>query len=89
MLFIIVMEAFTCLVHSAAESRLLRPTGAALICHHCSIYTDDVILFMPPSVGEANTIKIILHIFGDASGLRMNLGKCCITPIHIPDDNAQ
>jgi hypothetical protein len=83
MLFIIVMEAFVRLVHSAAESRLLGPTEAAPICHHCSIYADDVILFMHPSAEEANTIKIILHIFDDASGLRMNLGKCSIMPIHI------
>ena len=89
MLFIIVMEAFARLVHSAAESRLLRPTEAAPIRHHCSIYADDVILFMHPSTEEANAIKTILHIFGDASGLRMNLGKCSIMPIHIPEDNTQ
>jgi hypothetical protein len=53
MLFIIVMESFARLVDSAAERRLLRPTGATPIRHHCSIYTDDVILFMHPSAGEA------------------------------------
>jgi hypothetical protein len=84
MLFIIVMEAFARLVDSTAESRLLRPTGAAPIRHHCSIYADDVILFMHLSAGEANAIKTILQIFGDASGLRTNLGKCSIMPIQRP-----
>jgi hypothetical protein len=76
-------------VDSAAENRLLRPTGAAPIRHHCSIYADDVILFMYPSAGEANAIKTILQIFGDASGLRTNLGKCSITPIHVLEGNTQ
>jgi hypothetical protein len=77
------------LVDSAAESHLRRPTGAAPIRHHCSIYADDVILFMHPSAGEVNAIKTILQIFGDASGLRTNLGKCSITPIHVPEGNTQ
>ena len=67
----------------------MRPTGATPTRQHCSIYADDVILFMHPSTGEANVIKTILHIFGDASGLRTNLGKCSITPIHVPEDNTQ
>jgi hypothetical protein len=44
---------------------------------------------MHPSAGEANAIKTILQIFGDASGLRTNLGKCSITPIHVPEGNTQ
>jgi hypothetical protein len=63
--------------------------GGAPIRHHCSIYADDVILFMHPSAGEANAIKTILQIFSDASGLRTNLGKCSITPIHVLEDNTQ
>jgi hypothetical protein len=46
-------------------------------------------IFMHPSAGEANAIKTILQIFGDASGLRTNLGKCSITPIHVPEGNTQ
>ena len=44
---------------------------------------------MHASVREANAVKNILHIFGDASGLRTNLEKCSITPIHILEDNVQ
>jgi hypothetical protein len=40
-----------------------------------------VILFAHPSRHEVNTIKRILQIFGDASGLRTNLAKCSITEI--------
>jgi O-methyltransferase len=44
MLFIIVMEAFVRLVHSAAESRLLRPTGATPTRQHCMISTTGLVL---------------------------------------------
>lgn len=40
-----------------------------------------MILFAHPSRHEANAIKRILQIFGDASGLRTNLAKCSITEI--------
>jgi len=87
MLFIIAMEVFARLVATAAAERLLKPITVPGIRHHCSLYADDVIIFMQPDVAEATVVKEILRIFGEASGLQTNLAKCSITPIHLPDDN--
>ena len=86
MLFIIAMEVFTRLVATAAAENLLRPIGVPVIRHHCSLYADDVIMFMYPDVTEARAVKEILRIFGEASGLQTNLAKCSITPIHMTED---
>jgi len=66
--------------------RLLRPRRTPAIKHHCSIYADDIIIFMHLDVAEARAIMEILRLFGDASRLATNLAKCSITPI-TPDDN--
>jgi hypothetical protein len=87
MLFIIAMEVFARLLKTAVDDRLLRPQQSLAVKHHCSIYADDVIIFLRPHVDDARAIKEILRIFGEASGLRTNLAKCSITPIHVPEDS--
>ena len=49
----------------------------------------NVILFIRPTAQEATTVKEILRIFGEASGLQTNLAKCSITPIFDGEDNLQ
>jgi hypothetical protein len=39
------------------------------IKYQCSIYADDVMLFMRPTVQEVTAVKEILTISGEASGL--------------------
>lgn len=56
----------------------MRPSE---IKYQCSFYADDVIMFIRPTVQEATTVKDILEVFGNVSGLRTNLAKCSITPI--------
>jgi len=87
MLFIIAMEVFARLLKVAVDERLLRPQQSLVIKHQCSIYADDVIIFLHPHADDARAIKEILRIFGEASGLRTNLAKCSITPIHVPDNS--
>jgi hypothetical protein len=59
MLFIVAMEVFAKLVAAAADVGLLRPLGAPAIMHHCSLYADDVIIFMHPdaTVDTKNVIR--------------------------------
>ena len=87
MLFIIAMEVLTRLVSTAADDRLLQPMRPPTLRHHCSLYADDVIIFMHPNAADARAIREILSIFAEASGLRTNLTKCSITSIYTPDDN--
>ena len=54
--------------------------------YQCSLYANDVILFIRPSVQEAAVVKEILRVFGEATGLMTNLAKCLVTPIYGGDD---
>jgi hypothetical protein len=81
MLFILVMEVLGRLFCAARQEGIIRPLESPAIKHHCSIYADDVIMFIHPDVVEAAAVKEILRMFGDISGLRTNLAKCSITPI--------
>lgn len=56
----------------------MEPQGVKF---QCSLYADDVILFIRPTAQEARAVKEILTIFGDTTGIRTNLSKCSITPI--------
>jgi hypothetical protein len=80
LLFILAMEVLSRLFAKAQEG-VLRGANHARIKFQYSIYADDVILFAHPDEHEANAIKEILAIFGEASGLQTNLGKCSVTEI--------
>jgi hypothetical protein len=81
------MEVFARLFATTTEQGIIRPMGIPSIKHHCSLYADDVILFMHPEAREARAIKELLRIFREASGLHTNLGKCSITPIYGSEDS--
>lgn len=53
------------------------------------IYTDDVILFLKASAPDFTTAKLLLDIFGSATGLRCNLNKSSISPIHCNEELTQ
>jgi hypothetical protein len=86
MLFIIAMDVLHRLFAKANRDGVLRPLQLPEIKFQCSIYADDVILFIRPSVHEAAAVKHILHVFGEASGLKTNLSKCSVTTIFGGED---
>lgn len=86
MLFIIAMDILHRLFHKARMDGLLGYIEPSLIKYQCSIFADDVILFIRPTVQEATAVKQILSIFGEASGLNTNLAKCSVTPIYGGED---
>ena len=57
MLFILDMDVLNRLFQKAADVGDLSPLGNRAIKFHCSIYADDVILFMHPSHQQAWAIK--------------------------------
>ncbi|WVZ82123.1 hypothetical protein U9M48_029424 [Paspalum notatum var. saurae] len=87
LLFVIAMEVLSRLFRKAAEAGVLGSLGPAAVRSRCSLYADDVIVFMDPDVREAEAIKAVLRLFGDAAGLAINLGKCSLSPLsgHEPD----
>ncbi|KAF8674304.1 hypothetical protein HU200_048128 [Digitaria exilis] len=81
MLFILVMEILHRLFTAAKHSNVLAPPAIQSIHHQCSIYADDVMLFITPTRQDLITTREVLHFFGNASGLRTNLAKCQAAPI--------
>jgi hypothetical protein len=51
------------------------------------MYADDVVIFVRPSESEITTIRVLLHAFGNATGLCANFFKSSVTPIHCNDIN--
>lgn len=82
LVFILAMEVLGRLFKTTQSDGLIRGLGQFGIRHQCSLYADDVILFPRPDVDEAEAIKEILRIYGDASGLPANLAKCSVTEVH-------
>jgi hypothetical protein len=46
------------------------------------LYADDVVLFLRPTHAEIELILKILQLFGEASGLKTNIQKSSVLPIH-------
>lgn len=55
--------------------------GHRAIKYRSSLYADDAVLFAHPSAQEFRVVAEILKLFGAASGLQVNLGKCSLTPM--------
>ena len=85
MLFILVMEMLQRLFMRAASLGVLSPPACHVIQHQCSLYADDVVLFVSPAAQDLITTKEILALFGDASGLLTNLQKSLIAPVACSD----
>lgn len=81
MLFILVMDVLGFLITKAENEGLLRPLATRTLYHRFSIYVDDVVIFIQPTVGDIRTVLDILHIFGEASRLRTNIQKSNVCPI--------
>ena len=81
MLFILVMDVLNALIGKADEEALLQPLATHRVKHRVSLYADDVALFIRPTPEDLSTIKEILRLFGEVSGLRTNMQKSSIVPI--------
>jgi hypothetical protein len=80
-LFVLAMEAVTLLFCQAAARGLLSPIGRCSQVQRLSIFADDVVVFVKPTVRDLVTVRELLRIFGDASGLRVNCSKTAATMI--------
>jgi len=61
---------------------LLQQLAMHHVSHRVSFFVDDAVMFLRPSCTDLQTIKLILDYFGHASGLRINLAKSSLSPIH-------
>jgi hypothetical protein len=76
------MEDLNLLLIKAEESEMLSyfPNGVELP-ERMSIYADDVIIFLKASMSDAVAIKLLVDIFGEASGLKCIMRKSSISPV--------
>jgi hypothetical protein len=81
MLFILVMDVLGLLFSRAEHACLLLDLSPRKPLHRVSMYADDVALFLHPSVADIAITLDILHLFGEASGLRNNNQKSNVYPI--------
>jgi hypothetical protein len=85
MLFILVMDVLGLLFSRAEHAGLLMDLSPRTNLHRVSMYADDVALFLHPSAAEITITLHILHLFGEASGLRNNEQKPSVYPIQCGD----
>jgi hypothetical protein len=89
MLFLLVMEVLSALIHKADEFGLLQPLGANAIPHRAALYADDLILFARPVDQDLHLLRDIFGMFEGAFGLGCNLAKCQLVPIRCTDQQSQ
>ena len=83
-LFILAMDPLHRMIEKAAGEGLLGqvlPRGAKL---RCSLYADDVGVFIKADRSDLEVLKGILNVFEGCSGLRINSDKTEIYPIRYP-----
>ncbi|KAM0872012.1 hypothetical protein ACQ4PT_039010 [Festuca glaucescens] len=66
------MEVVTLLICRAAEQGLLSGIGNCNNLQCLSIYADDVVLFVKPTVQDLVTVRETFCVFGRVSGLHVN-----------------
>jgi hypothetical protein len=81
LLFDTVMEVLHLMFTRVEALGLLSSLGPRDIRHHTSMYADDVVTFLRPSLPDLLSCAAILEDFGVASRLRTNLAKCTLHPI--------
>lgn len=87
MLFILVMDVLNLMFTRASCAGLLQPLSRRPIQHRISLYADDVALFLQPTAADITLSLRLLHLFGKASGLKTNVHKSNVLPIHCSEEN--
>jgi hypothetical protein len=86
MLFILVIDPLHRLIELAASRGILHPILPRAASLRCSLYADDAAIFANPDRTELYNINQILNLFGNCSGLKVNLNKTEIFLIRCDDD---
>ena len=90
-LFVIGMEALSCLINRAVEgnflsgSRITDGRGGDLVISHL-LYADDTLIFCKANKDQLKNLSWILMWFEALSGLKINLNKSEIIPIGSVDN---
>jgi hypothetical protein len=86
MLFILAIDPFHRMIETASSRGLLHQVLPRAAKMRCSLYADDAALFANPDQNELHNINTILSVFGNCSGLNVNLNKTEIFPIRCSEE---
>jgi hypothetical protein len=81
LLFIIAINPLQKIFQIATASGFLSPLPVREANFRMSLYADDAIFFLNPVADELDMAFRILHCFGLATGLHINIAKCSVAPI--------
>lgn len=65
----------------ATDQSILSPITNRVAKFRISLYADDVAIFLNPRREDVGNLIAILHDFGQAAGLQVNLNKSSVVPI--------
>jgi exonuclease III len=88
MLFVLYINTLNRVLAKAKELGVLRAIAPRELGTSVSLYADDVVIFCHPDATELRTVRAILALFGEASGLHTNFAKCSVSPIACTDEVA-
>uniref|UniRef100_A0A453N2X7 Reverse transcriptase domain-containing protein n=1 Tax=Aegilops tauschii subsp. strangulata TaxID=200361 RepID=A0A453N2X7_AEGTS len=72
LLFILAIDPLHHLLAAAAAQGTLAPLPGRGTSMRISLYADDAVIFANPVKEEVSKLLDILHLFGEATGLRLN-----------------
>jgi hypothetical protein len=85
LLFDLAIDPLQLLIQQATTSGILNPLPIKEASLRLSLYADDAIIFANPRRDELDVLLDIVTGFGNASGLRINVAKCTVSPIRCSD----
>ncbi|KAM0915236.1 hypothetical protein ACQ4PT_010999 [Festuca glaucescens] len=85
LLFILALDPLQKILQAATNAGILSRLPIREAKLRTSLYADDAVLFLNPIRAEVDTVLRILHAFGQATGLRINVDKSSVTPIRCDD----
>jgi hypothetical protein len=81
LLFILTIEPLNQLLQVATDRALLTKLNGRAARFHVSMYADDAVVFLKPSVRDTTNLREILLNFGRVTGLQTNLQKTIVSTI--------
>ena len=85
MLFILAMEPLQRLLELATTNGAITQVAHRSAKLRISMYADDAAIFLNPILEEVREVAYILSVFGNASGLLVNVAKSACFPIRCED----
>jgi hypothetical protein len=75
------MDVLNVVIKLGEEAGMFASLEGSGIRHKLSLYADDVVMLIRPTVEEATAALHLVNTFGEASGLRCNLQTSSASPI--------